>query len=207
MNEFNIIKEKILSVGSGCTNVFGGNYTGGYLIQQNPDEFANLVCFLKNIDISVYCEIGSASGGNIRFIWENVGFKSAIVIDDMSHPHHNFQASNYSGFESCLIKIEGDSHSEEVKNELYKHKNMFTSQKNKVFFIDGDHYYSGVMKDFELLLPLMCSGDIIIFHDTVACYNDVGGAFRAILNEHPVKKLHEFIGDMKPLGIGVISFL
>lgn len=34
-------------------------------------------------------------------------------------------------------------------------------------FIDGDHSYEGVKKDFELYSPLVRAGGVIVFHDIV----------------------------------------
>jgi hypothetical protein len=34
-------------------------------------------------------------------------------------------------------------------------------------FIDGDHSYEGVKKDFEMYSPLVKSGGLIAFHDIV----------------------------------------
>jgi hypothetical protein len=34
-------------------------------------------------------------------------------------------------------------------------------------FVDGDHTYSGVQRDFELYSPLVRSGGIVAFHDIV----------------------------------------
>jgi predicted O-methyltransferase YrrM len=43
---------------------------------------------------------------------------------------------------------------------------------NKVdfLFIDGDHSYEGVKKDFEMYSPLVKKGGIIVFHDIVPDY-------------------------------------
>lgn len=49
----------------------------------------------------------------------------------------------------------------------YNAYKIFKNNNSKIdfLFIDGDHSYEGVKKDFDLYLPLMNKGGIIAFHD------------------------------------------
>ncbi|GAH99526.1 unnamed protein product, partial [marine sediment metagenome] len=51
------------------------------------------------------------------------------------------------------------------KNTLKKVKNILNGEKLHLLFIDGDHSYDCVKKDFELYSPLVKKGGVIAFHD------------------------------------------
>ena len=80
--------QRALAVGSDSTAHFGGEFTGGYAIQQNPREIAALICFLMDRPRARYLEIGSAGGGTLRLLHECVGFEDVTVIDDGMHERH-----------------------------------------------------------------------------------------------------------------------
>ena len=42
---------------------------------------------------------------------------------------------------------------------------LLDGSKLDFLFIDGDHTYEGVKKDFELYSPLVAKGGIVAFHD------------------------------------------
>jgi hypothetical protein len=85
------------------------------------------------------------------------------------------------------------------------------------FFIDGDHTYEGVSKDFSLFSPLVRKGGRIIFHDIVPDFRHrYGTETRAVTGGVPefwkeLKLLHpheEIIEDpdQDGYGIGVINW-
>ncbi|RPH56645.1 MAG: class I SAM-dependent methyltransferase, partial [Acidobacteria bacterium] len=45
-----------------------------------------------------------------------------------------------------------------------------------VLFIDGDHSYEGVRRDFEMYRPLVREGGLIVFHDIVPDFGQRYGA-------------------------------
>ena len=74
-------------------------------------------------------------------------------------------------------------------------------------FIDGDHTYEGVKKDFEMYRPLVKKGGLITFHDIVSGpAENVGGVprfWKEVLKNFNHK---EFVKawDQNGYGIGVI---
>src|SRR6202021_3047068 len=63
-----------------------------------------------------------------------------------------------------LPLIRGDSHTPETLDRVER---LLTSDKLDYLFIDGDHTYDGVKRDFEMYSPLVRSGGMIAFHDIV----------------------------------------
>jgi len=196
--KFDEFKAKIEAAGSDQKDFFGGTYTGGYCIQQNPDEFAALLTYLWHNHLmgmpplGVYGEIGSAAGGTLRMIREEVGFDKGIVIDNGVHPNHKHFADNTKSM--LLGTFIGDSHSKEAADFL---KANMPDQFFDVIVIDGDHSAEGVIQDIRLVLPYCNEATLIVLHDIVAC-EGVKAAW-AMFDT----KVAEFISEDKPFGIGV----
>lgn len=195
-------RQAILDAGSDHVGVFGGEKEGGYHVQQNPDEFAALICLLSDRcrPIDLYGEIGTAAGGNLRLIYELIGFGAAIVVDDGRHPKHKHFAENTKDFGLKIVTHIGDSHAT-AATEFLQHEMSRGITGFDAVFIDGDHSYEGVKQDIELVSPYCHPATLLIFHDTVCC----DGVYRAF-QELP-NKIAEFVGENQKLGIGVVRFL
>jgi predicted O-methyltransferase YrrM len=72
--------------------------------------------------------------------------------------------------------------------------NFFVLQDIKLdfIFIDGDHSYEGVKKDFELYSTLLTDKGIIIIHDTDSDYEE-----KLIVSEEAKKDHYRFDGPSK----------
>lgn len=194
---FALLRETVEKAGSDATWMFGGTHDGGYYIQQNPDEFAALLCLLLNRcrPINLYGEIGVAAGGTTRLIHVTLGFNHAILIDDGRHPKHRHTADNLKSLTFDMMI--GDSHGAEVKADLANVMGKWIGF--DVVFIDGDHSYEGVVQDIELVKPYCSPATLLIFHDTVCC-----PGVKQMWAEMPAeRKVAEFVGTDKQLGIGV----
>ena len=62
------------------------------------------------------------------------------------------------------LYIEGSSHSTETHSQLLS---LLKNKKIDLLFIDGDHSYEGVKKDFDLYKSSVSKNGIIAFHDIV----------------------------------------
>jgi len=63
-----------------------------------------------------------------------------------------------------LHLIRADSHSPDTRERVLQ---ILDGEELDYLFIDGDHTYSGVQRDFEMYAPLVRSGGIVAFHDIV----------------------------------------
>jgi predicted O-methyltransferase YrrM len=61
-----------------------------------------------------------------------------------------------------LHLLRADSHSIETKERVLQ---ILDGKQLDYLFLDGDHTYAGVQRDFEMYSPLVRSGGIIAFHD------------------------------------------
>lgn len=56
--------------------------------------------------------------------------------------------------------IAGDTHEEDILNKVKEITPIYD-----LLLIDGDHSYEGVKKDFEMYVPLVKEGGLILMHD------------------------------------------
>jgi predicted O-methyltransferase YrrM len=72
-------------------------------------------------------------------------------------------------------------------------------------FIDGDHSYEGVKKDFEMYSPLVRSGGLIAFHDITPCGppKEVFKYWEEVKESYVHKELIHKTGQ-GAMGIGVV---
>lgn len=153
---------------------FGKGKVGGYLMQQDPEEFAELVLALESIAsprynpgegfrIGSYLQVGSAAGGCERFICERLKIPRLTIIDIGDHPQFptwryvNKPALQAAGVE--VVEHIGDSHDEAAAEFLA------TQGKFDLVGIDGDHTPAGVRMDWELVTPCLKPGTLVWFHD------------------------------------------
>jgi predicted O-methyltransferase YrrM len=79
-----------------------------------------------------------------------------------------------------IILIRGDSHDLHLPGEV---KARLGNEKLDFLFIDGDHTYEGVKKDFEMYSPLVRGGGIVAFHDIVPSSSDANIGVPRFWNE------------------------
>jgi len=159
------VVEQVEGAGSDDVGYFGGRYEGGYQIQQRPVEFARLVCVLAGYSpFSSYLEIGTAAGGTTRFLTEWLRIGRTTVIDDGNHRKCPVWVTQNRNFVPNLTEYIGDSHSLGAQVFLRELTCSFD-----LVGIDGDHSYSGVRADWDLVEPFLAPRAIVWFHDIRAC--------------------------------------
>ena len=199
-SDFDFIRNRIRESGAESVAYFGNGYTheGGLYLQQNPDEFAALIFLLREHGPHhTFLEIGSASGGACLFLYREVGFVSTISIDDHRHRRAYAQAAHFSQIPN-LQQFIGDSHSDEAFRFLQQN----LEGKVDVVFIDGDHTYNGVWQDIQMSRIFCRPGALMVLHDIVSS-EGVYRAWRKCVKENLLKPIAAFVGDEKPLGLGV----
>ena len=117
-------------------------------------------------------EIGTMGGGTL-FLFSRIASDDGVIIS-IDLPGGRF-GGGYSAtrkplFNSFSLKdqkiwlIRKDSHKRETFNEI---KNILNGNKIDFLFIDGDHSYEGVKKDFEMYKSLVKNNGMIALHDIV----------------------------------------
>ena len=151
--------------------VFTG-YRGLMKPLQNKLEIARLVNIVKDKSPGTILEIGTSGGGTLALFCHASGQETHVISIDL--PYGRF-GGGYPVWKRPLYKafarngqklwlMQEDSHDEET---LFKVKKILSGRQADFLFIDGDHTYEGVKKDFELYAGLVPKGGIIALHDIV----------------------------------------
>ncbi len=79
----------------------------------------------------------------------------------------------------------------------------FPKRKYQYIYVDGDHSYEGVKKDYRLFWPKLASGGFMVFHDikTKGTHHDVEFGVWKFWNELKDKNKIEFVDGVNALGI------
>ncbi len=132
-------------------------------------EFCKLITPIRP---KVILEIGTASGGTL-FLLSKCSSPDALIIS-IDLPEGRFGGGYPSKYKTVyktfasrnqkMFFLRKDSHK---SSSVRKIKKILNKRRIDVLFIDGDHTYEGVKKDFDLYSPLVKKNGIIAFHDIV----------------------------------------
>ena len=135
---------------------------------QNHSEILGASEFFKSLNVKNFMEIGTDQGGTFA-IWSKLSEDGIRISVDM--PHGEFGSSHYDEYKrdehlkslgSNVTMLWGSSHEYEM---LKKVENVLGDNLLDFLFIDGDHVYEGVKKDYEMYKHLVKPGGWIGFHD------------------------------------------
>jgi len=185
-----------------------------FILLQKRTEIINFCKVVAGLKPQTICEIGSSGGGTLRLLSHFAADNAEILSIDIDNTpirkaaypslvnkNQNVTILNSSSYASDTIKY--------VKNWL-------NGKKLDVLFIDGDHAYNGVSKDFLLYSPFVRTGGLIGFHDIVEDYKtrygqetpayvgDVPKLWKELQSQFShSKKMQELIEDTEQDGFGI----
>ena len=206
MKTYKEILDFVNKAGSNHVTIFGGEFEGGYELQQSPQEIASFLFDNQGKVISNFLEIGTAAGGNTRIICDFLDVENVYTVDLNEHP--SIPKARKKNFEGLKIRGElrnfwGDSHSKAAAKWIGSFEVEYD-----LAFIDGDHTEEGVRKDAIMTMPFLKKGALVIFHDTVV--KGVGcSQFDKKLKMGEIKELKlvkDYVGGLCPKGIGVYRY-
>lgn len=132
----------------------------GYGAVQKPAELAAFLREVICVAPSVIVEIGSYAGGTL-YAWNQVA-ETVIAVD--LPPTGTYAATGQGKLAHGSAWVWGDSHDPLTVETL---KGILAGRPIDVLFIDGDHTYEGVKRDYEMYSPLVRDGGLIGFHDII----------------------------------------
>jgi len=153
-------------------------------------------------------EIGTANGGTLFLFCRIANPQATIVsIDLRGIPDWRKQFINtFAKDKQRLHLIRGDSHNNQVLGKVQ----AISPIGFDLLFIDGDHSYRGVKKDFDMYSNLIKSG-IIAFHDITPHdrTHDPKGVVRVVDFWNEIKESYRYleIVEDKKQGWGGIGVL
>lgn len=151
-------------------------------------------------------EIGTANGGTL-FLFAKSAVTDAILVS-IDLRNLKYRRRLYESFREAEQKfyfLRANSHEDTTLKDV---KEILNGNELDFVFIDGDHTYLGVKKDFEMYGPLVRDGGIIAFHDIVKfppkeIYEQVNQFWSEIREQYDSFEIIERI-DQGWGGIGVI---
>ena len=138
---------------------------------QKPAEILWLLRQLAEMRPEVVLEIGTDRGGTL-FLWSRVASPDALLLTvDLRKmvgrlgPLSPFALvrTSFEREQQRIALVDGvDSQREETLDRL---RRLLAGRPVDFLFLDGDHRYDSVRRDFELYAPLVRPGGIVAFHD------------------------------------------
>jgi predicted O-methyltransferase YrrM len=181
---------------------------------QVQSEVSELLEIINRMKPKVILEIGTANGGTL-FLFSHVAPDVATVISiDLSGGRFG---GGYPAWRTLLYKsfalpgqkihlLRADSHKRDTLEQV---KLILGGSGREIdfLFIDGDHTYEGVKRDFEMYSPLVKKGGIVAFHDIVPHPSETGCEVSKLWEEMKSRYNHlELVKDQSQnwAGIGII---
>jgi len=137
---------------------------------QIKEEILNLPSIVQKLNVSTMLEIGTWNGGTLFLFARIANSDAKIISSDMpggefGGGYEKFKMSFFTNFareNQKIYLIRASSHS---ASSLHKVEITLEGRKLDFLFIDGDHSYNGVKRDFEMYSPFVRKGGLIAFHD------------------------------------------
>jgi predicted O-methyltransferase YrrM len=172
-------------------------------------EFATLVQELRP---KALLEIGTRNGGTFFVLCRLADPKASVISIDL--PGGRF-GGGYELFRVPFLRrmrkpdqrlhlLRADSHKQETQLLL---AHTLQDAQLDLLFIDGDHTYDGVRRDFEMYSGCVRPGGMIAFHDIVHGQEELVGEVRRFWNEIKGRYRHQEIIENRQQpwgGIGVL---
>jgi len=176
---------------------------------QDREEIIEFLKIVERMRPRNVLEIGTARGGTL-FLLTRVASEDAVLTSlDLpggpfggGYPERMVPLLESFAVERQRIHLmKADSHSEHTRRMV---EEVMGGQKLDLLFIDGDHTYDGVRRDFEMYSPLVRKGGIIAFHDICPGPEDkVGGVPRFWAEVSVGRDSKSVIRDPKQGGFGI----
>jgi len=184
-----------------------------YTLIQHPHEYLQFCNFYQELRCKNIMEIGSYLGGNF-YVMCKLSDPNGLKIS-LDYPfYHNQEVhmklrnthEKMKSFAENVQIVIADSHKTETLNNI---SSILDNQKLDFLFIDGDHTYEGVKKDFEMYSPFVKKGGYIAFHDVndTELHRQQNCNVNKFWNELNYDEKFEFNIKSFCMGIGVIKFI
>ena len=174
-------------------------------IYQNEWEFSHLLKIYQDRNPARVMEIGTFFGGTMWFWLQNPRLEKLYCLDlpipdrDPRFEHRAVCQKRWHTWPNFdkLVYVQGNSQDANIITRMH------AVQKVDWLFIDGDHTYRGVKRDYENYRDMVNPGGLIIFHDVIYS-RGVKKLWKNIQKNNQCTEITSHIGGM---GIGIIETL
>ena len=175
---------------------------------QVREEITGFLKLLSQCPPTNILEIGTEKGGTF-FLLSRVAAPEAFLLSldlpvGLGDVYPAWREQLYRGFAQERQRIElirEDSHAPSTFEIVQR---LLANRLLDLLFIDGDHSYEGVKKDFEMYSPLVAKGGTIAFHDIVdGAETSVGGVPKYWRELKQTRRHLEFVKSWQQGGWGI----
>lgn len=155
------------------------------------EDLEILLPLVEKLKPKAILEIGTYKGGSAT-MWKNK-FKPKVLI--------TVDIERLAKLKNCNYLTGLPSQDPRVFEQI---SNILGGREIDLLFIDGDHNYEAVKRDFEIFEPLVRPGGMIVFHDILYRYDD--GDVPKLWKE--IKRNYNYIEiaqNHDTTGVGVIT--
>jgi len=174
-------------------------------------EFNALLALYRSLNAKTVLEIGSLHGGTL-WHWIRYAAPYALIMsfDRLVVPQDSRYEQQKAGHDGIWQSWADNGKHVSVFN-TFSQGSVALEIANTIapfdfIFVDGDHTYNGVKRDFELYWPMVAKGGVMAFHDIYrrTQIDEVWRLWDEIkLSGIATHELHS-VADQTDLGIGVI---
>jgi len=174
---------------------------------QVKEEIIELLKILVRCKPKLILEVGTARGGTL-FLFARVSSADAVITSiDLPSGYHESKVPLYKSFAMQNQKINVIRENSHDFSTLKMVEKILEGRELDFLFMDGDHTYEGVKRDFEMYAPLVKKEGIVAFHDIVEHPSGAGCQVNMFWNE--IKHAYKYVEIVKDqgqkwAGIGVI---
>jgi len=165
------------------------------------DEKA-IISFIKNKQLDIIIDLGTFKGRSASIFSQYVNrvitvdvFEDIDSLDNITNKkwYYRFYTQNPHPFDIVKKELSIFKNIECIKTKTYEYANSFLDNSIDLLFIDADHTYEGVKRDYDSWLPKVKSGKYIIFHDSHK--DSIWSDIVKFINELKIRKDIKLITD------------
>jgi len=176
---------------------------------QSKEEIYSLLKIVSRHKPKVIMEIGTARGGTL-FLLSKIAEPNATLIS-IDLPNGEFGGEFYPEWKQPIYQsfppkkqkmhlLRSNSHSSKCFEKV---RSILRNRKIDFLFIDGDHSYNGIKKDFQMYKKLVSNNGLIALHD-INEENSLNVKVSKFWNQ--IKSRHEnfeIVSNQKGKGFGI----
>ena len=132
-------------------------------VEQHGDELGPFAAMLAELQPKNVMEIGFRRGGTLA-VWHELS-RGKVIGVDLPDEFSKQRAGELGKAYARTFFVLSDSH---LAATLQDVTYILQGEPLDLLFIDGDHSYEGVLRDWEMYAPLVRPGGIVAFHDIQA---------------------------------------